>query len=233
MEEIEIFIKDNIMNIENNIEKALAKVGRKDKVELVAVTKTVGIDKIKEAIELGIHSIGENRVQEFERKYEEIGKSANCHMIGHLQSNKAKDLVGKIKLIHSLDRVSLAKELNKRSKNKGLVTDALIQVNVSEEKTKFGLKIEEVLDFIEKALKYENIKIKGLMTIAPHTDDEKELRKVFRTLYSLKEDILSRNYKELTMDYLSMGMTNDYEIAVEEGSNIVRVGTGIFGERNY
>lgn len=233
MEEIEIFIKDNIMNIENNIEKALAKVGRKDKVELVAVTKTVDVEKIKEAIELGIHSIGENRVQEFERKYEEIGQSANCHMIGHLQSNKAKDLVGKIKLIHSLDRVSLAKELNKRSKNKGLVTDALIQVNVSEEKTKFGLKIEEVLDFIEKALKYENIKIKGLMTIAPHTDDEKELRKVFRTLYSLKEDILSRNYKELTMDYLSMGMTNDYEIAVEEGSNIVRVGTGIFGERNY
>lgn len=154
-------------------------------------------------------------------------------MIGHLQINKVKYLIGKTKLIHSLDRISLVKELNKRSKAKDIVTDVLVQVNVAEEKSKFGLKTEEVLSFIEKVLDYNNIRIRGLMTIAPHTDDERELRNIFRNLYNLKEDIKLRNYSELSMDYLSMGMTNDYELAIEEGSNMIRVGTGIFGKRNY
>lgn len=154
-------------------------------------------------------------------------------MIGHLQTNKVRHLIGKTRLIHSLDRMSLVKELDKRSKNADLITDVLVQVNVSNEKTKFGLKTDEVLQFIEKALEYKNIKIRGLMTMAPHIDDEKELRKVFRTLYEIKNDIKLRNYKELSMDYLSMGMTNDYEIAIEEGANMIRVGTGIFGTRNY
>lgn len=226
-------IEKNIIDIKENIKEALIKSGRSDDVELLAVTKTVGVNKVEEAIKLSIKNIGENRVQELEKKYDEIGNKVNYHMIGHLQSNKVKYLIGKTKLIHSLDRMSLAKEINKRSKNKDLITDVLIQVNVAEEKTKFGLKTEEVLSFIEKVLVYENLNIRGLMTIAPHIDDEKELRKIFRSLYNLKEDIISRNYKELSMDYLSMGMTNDYKIAIEEGSNIVRVGTGIFGERDY
>lgn len=226
-------IERNIIDIKENMKEALIKSGRSDNVELLAVTKTVGVNKVEEAIKLGINNIGENRVQELEKKYDEIGNKVNYHMIGHLQSNKVKYLIGKTKLIHSLDRMSLAKEINKRSKNKDLITDVLIQVNVAEEKTKFGLKTEEVLSFIEKVLVYENLNIRGLMTIAPHIDDEKELRKIFRSLYNLKEDIISRNYKELSMDYLSMGMTNDYKIAIEEGSNIVRVGTGIFGERDY
>lgn len=233
MEEMKISIRDNIINIEKNIEEALTKSGRTDKVELIAVTKTVEVEKIKTAIKLGIENIGENRVQEFDKKYEEIGRNTNYHMIGHLQSNKVKYLIGKTRLIHSLDRMSLVKELNKRSKNKNLVTDTLIQVNVSQEKTKFGLEMENVLDFIEKVLKYENIRIRGLMTIAPHIDDEIELRRIFRTLYNLKEDIASKNYSGLSMDYLSMGMTNDYKIAIEEGSNMIRIGTGIFGKRNY
>lgn len=233
MEEIKISIRDNIINIEKNIEDALIKSGRTDKVELIAVTKTVDIERIKTAMKLGIDNIGENRVQEFEKKYKEIGRDINYHMIGHLQSNKVKQLIGKTRLIHSLDRMSLVKELNKRSKNENLVTDVLIQVNVSEEKTKFGLKIENVLDFIEKVLKYENVRVRGLMTIAPYIDDEIELRRIFKTLYNLKEEIILKNYKELSMDFLSMGMTNDYKIAIEEGSNMIRIGTGIFGERNY
>lgn len=233
MEEIKISIRDNIINIEENMKKALIRSGRTDKVELIAVTKTVDMERIKDAIGLGIVNIGENRVQELEQKYEEIGENVNYHMIGHLQSNKVKYLIGKTKLIHSLDRMSLVKELNKRSKNKDMVVDALIQVNISEEKTKFGLKCDEVISFIEEVLNYKNIRIRGLMTIAPHISDERELRKIFSALYNLKEDIISRNYNELSMDYLSMGMTNDYEIAIEEGSNMIRVGTGIFGERNY
>lgn len=154
-------------------------------------------------------------------------------MIGHLQTNKVRNLIGKVKLVHSLDRMSLVKELNKRSKNNNLITDVLLQVNVSEEKTKYGLKVKEVIPFIEKILEFENIKIRGLMTIAPYTDDEVYLRKVFRTLFELKQTIIGENYNNLSMDYLSMGMTNDYELAIEEGSNMIRVGSAIFGERNY
>ena len=202
-------------------------------VELIAVTKTVDVEKINTAIDEGIKSIGENRVQELVVKMDEIEKPVDYHMIGHLQSNKAKDIIGKVKLIHSLDRLSLAKEIDKRSKADDIFTDVLIQVNVAEEKSKFGLKTEEVMDFIESILDMENIKIKGLMTIAPHIEDEEQLRNVFRDLNKLKYSIIDKNYSGVSMEYLSMGMTNDYEIAVEEGANIVRVGRGIFGDRNY
>lgn len=200
---------------------------------LIAVTKTVDVETIKEAIELGVTDIGENKVQELEKKIEEIGDNVDYHMIGHLQTNKVKYIIDKVKLIHSLDRKSLVKELNKRAKQNNLVIDALVQVNVAEEETKFGLEVSQVLPFIEKVLEFENIRIRGLMTMAPHTDDEKVLRQVFRTMYELQEEIKAHNYENLSMDYLSMGMTNDYEIAIEEGSNMVRVGTAIFGGRNY
>lgn len=154
-------------------------------------------------------------------------------MIGHLQTNKVKYIVPKVKMIHSLDRFSLAKELNKRANMNSLTINALIEVNVAEEESKFGLKIQEVVPFIEEVLKFENIRVKGLMTIAPYTENVESIRYVFKELYKLKEDISRRNYENLSMDYLSMGMTNDYEVAIEEGSNMIRIGTGIFGTRNY
>lgn len=234
MEGIKISIQGNIINIQENIENALKRSGREgEKVELIAVTKTIDIHRIKEAIDCGISNIGENRVQELETKYNLIGDNINYHMIGHLQTNKVRNIIGKTKLVHSLDRISLAQELDKRSKNNNITTDILIQVNVAEEETKFGLRVDEVLYFIEEILDLKNIKIRGLMTIAPYTTDEVFLRKVFRTLFNVKEDIRSRNYENLSMDYLSAGMTNDYELAIEEGSNLIRVGSGIFGKRNY
>lgn len=182
-------------------------------------------------IDLGVKNIGENKVQDLAKRILDVGDRVNYHMIGHLQSNKVKDIINDIKLLHSLDSLSLAKELDKRSKINDKIVDVLIQVNVAEEDSKFGFKVEEVLPFIEQILKFENIRIKGLMTLAPYTEDEILLRNVFRTMSNLKIDISKRNYKNLSMDYLSMGMTNDYEIAIEEGSNMVRVGTGIFGLR--
>lgn len=225
-------LKENLTNIEENIKKSLLKVGRVDKVELIAVTKTQELEKVRNLIDLGIMNIGENKVQDLMTRVADLGNTVNYHMIGHLQSNKVKDIINDIKLLHSLDSFSLAKELNKRSKMNNKIIDVLIQVNVAEEKTKFGFKVEEILPFIEQILDFENIRIKGLMTLAPFTEDEILLRNVFRTMSKLKADISKRNYKNLSMDYLSMGMTNDYEIAIEEGSNMVRVGTGIFGERN-
>ncbi len=200
---------------------------------LIAVTKTVDVDTINDAINLGISNIGENKVQELESKMDAIGDNVNYHMIGHLQTNKVKYIIDRVKLIHSLDRMSLVKELDKRAKTKDLVIDTLIQVNVSQEDTKSGLEVSQVLPFIEKVLEYENIRIRGLMTMAPHTDDEMVLRKVFKTMSKLQEEIKTYSYENLSMDYLSMGMTNDYEIAVEEGSNMVRIGSAIFGDRNY
>ena len=191
------------------------------------------MDEINDALNIGLKDIGENRVQELIKKYDIIGDKANYHMIGHLQSNKVKYIIDKVTLVHSLDRLSLAKELNKRAKMNNLIMDVLIQVNVAEEESKYGLKVSEVIPFIEKILKYENIRIKGLMTIAPFAENPEEIRWVFRDLRRLSETIKDKGYGNISMEFLSMGMTNDYEIAVEEGSNMIRVGTGLFGKRNY
>ncbi len=191
------------------------------------------IDRIKEAIEVGITSIGENRTQELEEKFNVLAGKVDFHMIGHLQTNKVKNIIGKTKLIHSLDRISLAEELNKRSMKNNIITDVLIQVNVAEEESKYGLRLNEVLYFIEDILEFTNIRVRGLMTIAPYTNDKALLRKVFRSLFKLSEDIKNRRYDAVSMDYLSMGMSNDFEIAIEEGSNMVRIGSSIFGKRNY
>ncbi|KNF08720.1 pyridoxal phosphate enzyme YggS family [Gottschalkia purinilytica] len=154
-------------------------------------------------------------------------------MIGHLQSNKVKYIIDKVGLIHSLDRMSLAKEIQKRASENDVIAEVLIQVNVAEEESKFGLKVKDVAPFIESILEFENIKIKGLMTIAPYSENPEDIRFVFKELKSLFEEIKERNYKNVDMKYLSMGMTNDYEIALEEGANMIRVGTGIFGKRVY
>lgn len=227
-------IKENLRFVLEDIDNILNSVGRDSgDVEIIAVTKTVPTEIIEKAIDLGVENIGENRVQELVKKIEYLKDSVNYHMIGHLQTNKVRNIIDKVKLVHSLDRPSLAKELDKRAKIHDIKIDALLQVNISEEKSKFGLKLQEVLPFIEDILKYDNIRVKGLMTIAPHTEDTKIIREVFRGLYDLKEDIQSRNYKDIDMKYLSMGMSNDYKIAVEEGSNMVRIGSAIFGKRKY
>ncbi len=191
------------------------------------------MDKINEAISLGIKDIGENRVQELTKKYDIIGDNVNYHLIGHLQSNKVKYIIDKVELIHSLDRMSLAKELDKRAKQNNLVIDTLVQVNVAEEDSKFGLKMEEVIPFIEEISKYKNIKIRGLMTIAPYAENPEDIRWVFRDLRKLSQTIQDKGYEHVNMEILSMGMTNDYIVAIEEGSNMVRIGTGLFGKRNY
>ncbi len=227
-----IIIKDRLLKLEENIQKSLIRAGREgDPVEVIAVTKTIDIDRIEEVLKLGYRNIGENKVQELENKYMVLPKDTNIHMIGHLQTNKVRNIIGKVKLVHSLDRISLAQELDKRSRMNNLITNVLVQVNIAEEETKFGLRQDEVLKFIEESLLFENIRIKGLMTMAPYTEDEKLLRHVFKSMTNLKENILKRNYKNLDMDYLSMGMTNDYEIAIEEGSNMIRIGSFIFGSR--
>lgn len=164
---------------------------------------------------------------------EVLGEDVNYHMIGHLQTNKVKYIIDKVKLIHSLDRISLAKEIDKQAKKYNMISNVLIQVNVAEEKSKFGLSLDEVLPFMDKISNFQNFNINGLMTIAPYTDDENMLRKIFKKMTKLKEEINNKKYENVSLEYLSMGMTNDYKIAIEEGANMVRIGTGIFGKREY
>src|SRR5690606_33618209 len=200
---MDITVKDNLLMIKQNINKALQKSGRTDdNVDIIAVTKTVGIEQINEAINAGLYKIGENRVQELIKKYDIIGDKVEYHMIGHLQTNKVKYIIDKVSLIHSLDRLSLAKELDKRAKKSNLNISTLIQVNVAEEKSKYGLRVNQVIPFIEEISKYENIKVKGLMTIAPFVEDPEEVRWVFRDLRKLSEMIEDRNYENVKMDIL-------------------------------
>ncbi|MDO5725407.1 MAG: YggS family pyridoxal phosphate-dependent enzyme [Tissierellia bacterium] len=226
-------IKKNLEFINLQIEDAKKRVGRTDEVLLLAVTKTVDYELIDKAISLGINDIGENKPQELVKRMNHYGDKLNYHQIGSLQTNKVKYLYKNTKLIHSLDRLSLAKEINKRAKRDDLIVDCLVQVNVSKEETKSGIYLEDLEEMIEKFLEFPHIKIRGLMTMAPYTDDEKILRNVFGKTYNAARSIEQNNYENLTMEFLSMGMTHDYQIAVEEGANIVRVGTAIFGERDY
>lgn len=226
-------IKRNLEDVLKKIEIAEKKSISGEKVELIAVTKTHGIDIIKEAIELGITDIGENKVQEFTTKYEKLGNDVNFHMIGTLQSNKVKYIYNKAKLIHSLDRMSLAKEIERKAQASNIIVNCLVQVNISNEESKGGVSFSETEKFIESLLDFKNLKIVGLMGIAKNTDDLSEIRDSFRRLYNLKEKIKKQNIEELEMKYLSMGMSSDFEMAIEEGSNMVRIGSSIFGKRDY
>ena len=228
------------MDIRRNLEDVLKKreIAEKksisgEKVELIAVTKTHGIDIIKEAVNLGVTDIGENKVQEFISKYDSLNEDVNFHMIGTLQSNKVKYIYDKAKLIHSLDRLSIAKEIEKRAKDSNIVVNCLVQVNISDEDSKGGVALSETEKFIESLLEFENLKIVGLMGIAKNTEDLSEIRSSFRKLYKLKEKLKNRNIEEIEMKYLSMGMSSDFEMAIEEGSNMVRIGSSIFGKRDY
>ena len=192
------------------------------------------IDAINEAIESGITDVGENKPQELARKYDVIGDKVRWHQIGSLQTNKVKYIIDKVYMIHSIDRLSLCEEIQKRAEKINKTINCLIQVNISEEESKQGISKDEAIDFIKTiSEKYKNIKVKGLMTMAPYTEDESIIRDTFKGLKDLSEEISRENIENVYMDELSMGMSNDFKIAVEEGSTLVRVGTSIFGERNY
>lgn len=228
-------IKDNLSEIKSKIDKAAKKVNRQsEEITLLAVTKTVDVDLVNEAMNEGITSVGENKPQELARKYDIIGDKLNWHLIGTLQTNKVKYIIDKVCMIHSLDRIALCEEIQKRAEQINREIDCLVQVNISKEESKHGLDKEEVVGFVkEVSEKYKNIKIKGLMTMAPFIEDENEIRGVFKGLKDLSTRIKELNIPNVGMDVLSMGMSHDYEIAIEEGATIVRVGTSIFGERNY
>ena len=227
-------LKENLKNVQNNIKKACERVGRKpEEVTLVAVSKMKPLSDIEELLETGQLEYGENYVQELCDKYENISKPVHWHMIGHLQTNKVKYIIDKVDLIHSVDSVKLAETIEKEAAKHNLTANILIEVNVAQEESKFGLKTEEVLPFIEKIANFEHIKVCGLMTIAPFVDNPEENRHIFANLHKLSVDINEKNIDNVYVNILSMGMTNDYEVAIEEGATMVRVGTGIFGARNY
>ncbi|MGB2783762.1 MAG: YggS family pyridoxal phosphate-dependent enzyme, partial [Atribacterota bacterium] len=212
------------------IKKAALKADRNpEEIKLVAVTKTATIEQIEEAIKTGVKIIGENKVQEAKEKYQIITADIEWHLVGHLQTNKVKYAVEIFDCIHSVDSIKLAEEIDKRSLQFGKTTNVLVEVNVSGEETKCGIKPEEVEPFLKEISKFSRIRVRGLMTIAPMVEDKEEVRPYFRKLRELSKEIKSKNIKNVRMDYLSMGMSEDFEIAIEEGANMVRIGRGIFG----
>ena len=227
-------ITENLSMVENKIAAACKRAGReRDEVKLIAVSKTQPVEAIREAIEYGINSFGENRVQELREKTEIIKDNLDWHLIGHLQTNKVKYVVGKVSLIHSLENIKLAEALDKEAAKLGITVDVLAEINVAKEASKFGVNPEDAENFIREVSKFPNINIKGLMTVAPYTDISEENRKYFRQLKKIMVDLNSKNIHNVNMNVLSMGMTGDYEVAIEEGATLVRVGPGIFGSRNY
>ena len=228
------YISENIENIRKNIDAACKRSGRDPKdVLLLAVSKTVDVDRIKVAVDCGLNSLGENRVQEIMEKYEPMGENVKWHLIGHLQTNKVKYIIDKVELIHSVESIKLAEEINKQAKKHNLVMDVLVEVNMADEESKFGVKPEETESFIRELALMDNIRVRGLMTVAPNVENGEENRVYFRNMKQLLVDINAKNINNINMDILSMGMTGDYETAVEDGATIVRVGTGIFGKRDY
>ncbi|MBR6572339.1 MAG: YggS family pyridoxal phosphate-dependent enzyme [Clostridia bacterium] len=235
MEKSSISIFDeNYKSIEEQISAAAIKSGRKrEDIILLAATKTVSTEVINYAIEKGIKYIGENRVQEFLSKENELSTNAHRHFIGHLQSNKAKDIVGRVEMIESVHSVKLARVIGELSKKKGIVTDILLEVNIGNEDSKSGFTAQEISEKIEEISKISGVKVKGLMAIPPICEKSDEIRKYFAQMNKLFIDIRAKKIDNVSMDYLSMGMSSDFAEAIEEGSNIVRLGTALFGKRNY
>ena len=224
----------NIQHVNRLINEALQKsVNPERSVKLIAVTNTVPTELIRKAAESGLTDFGENKVQELVSKYQELDSHIQWHMIGHLQRNKVKYIVDKVSLIHSLDSYSLAKEIEKRASASNQIIDCLIQVNVSGEKSKYGIDSTKTMELIQNLEPFKHIKIKGLMTMAPLTANQAVARDCFKKLYELQQEVIQRNYAEIDMEYLSMGMSNDFQAAIEEGSNMIRIGSAIFGERDY
>ncbi|MGB4438073.1 MAG: YggS family pyridoxal phosphate-dependent enzyme [Sedimentibacter sp.] len=228
-------IKENIELILKRTADAARRSGREpEDITVIAVSKTVDSIRAREAVESGISDLGENRVQELMNKYEQLSDlNIKWHMIGHLQKNKVKYIIDKAELIHSVENLELANEINKRAAQNNLTANILIELNIGEEESKFGINEENVYDFVKSMEQFDNIKVLGLMTVAPYCENPEDIRWVFRKMKEIFDKIALMNLKNTDMKYLSMGMTNDFEIAIEEGSNIVRIGTAIFGARKY
>ena len=227
-------LKENLANVEKNIEQACKNAGRsRDEVTLIAVSKTKPVEMLQEIYDENIRDFGENKVQELCIKMEQLPSDIRWHMIGHLQRNKVKYIVGKVELIHSVDTYRLAEEINIQAKKQNVIVPILVEVNIAHEESKFGISAEDAILLVEEISKLENIRIKGLMTIAPYVENPEDNRLYFRKIKQLSVDITNKNIDNVFMEILSMGMTGDYMVAIEEGATMVRVGTGIFGERNY
>ena len=205
----------------------------REDVTLIAVSKTKPISMLQEIYDHGCRHFGENKVQELVEKYESMPKDIKWHMIGHLQRNKVKYIVDKVALIHSVDSLRLAEEISKEAVKKNVEVDILIEVNVAEEESKFGITTDETIELVKQIAVLPGIHIKGLMTIAPYVEDAKENQRYFAQLKQLSVDISAKNIDNVSMGVLSMGMTGDYAVAIAEGATLIRVGTGIFGERQY
>ncbi len=229
-------VQSRLEAVQNRIEAAAKRAGRDVKeIKLLAVSKGHSLNKIKAVRKEGIYSFGENRVQELMGKCDQLNTNIEWHMIGHLQRNKVKYLLRRPSciLIHSVDSLRLAKEINKRARQEDRVIDILIQINTAKDDNKFGISSEQTIGFVEKVAELKHLQIKGLMTIAPYCDDQEVVRPYFRKLKSLAKDITEKDISGVIMEELSMGMTNDLEVAIEEGATILRVGSGVFGEREY
>lgn len=227
-------IAENIQDIQARIAAACRRSGRDPAtVRLIAVTKTIDVEQINIAVEAGMRVLGENRVQEVLHKYESVRPEVSWHLIGHLQTNKVRQIIDRVDLIHSLDSLHLAHELQKRACHRGRPVEVLVEVNVGQEASKFGLSPEDVPEFLKSLQEMNFIHIRGLMTVAPFLDNPEDVRMVFRRLKTLFEDMKHLELPNVRMEHLSMGMTHDFEVAIEEGATMIRVGTGIFGARNY
>ncbi len=227
-------LSDNLHEVQENIRKACERSGRNpEDVTLIAVSKTKPVSDIEQIYAAGIREFGENKVQEMNDKQKVLPGDINWHMIGHLQRNKVKYIVDNVAMIHSVDSVRLAEEISKEAVKKNVAVDILVEVNVAKEESKFGLYTEDVRQFVEQISKLPGINIKGLMTSAPFVDNPEDNRQYFKKFKDLSVDINAKNIDNVHMDFLSMGMTNDYVVAVEEGATHVRVGTAIFGHRDY
>ena len=229
---IDIF-DENYLQIVENIKSAVRKSGREPSdIMLLAATKTVDVKVINHAIESGIKYIGENRVQEFLSKYEEYSP-VNMHFIGHLQTNKVKDIIDKVSLIHSVDSYRLVEEISKQATKRNITMDILLEVNIGDEQSKSGFKYDEVVDAVQKIAQLDGVRIKGLMAIPPICETAEKNRPYFAKMNKLFIDIATKKIDNSSMDILSMGMSDDYQVAIEEGANMVRLGTALFGRRNY
>ena len=231
---METMLCENLKKVEDNVDAACKKAGRsRDEVTLIAVSKTKPVEMLSTIYNQGIRDFGENKVQEMCDKMEQLPSDIRWHMIGHLQTNKVKYIVGHTTLIHSVDSLHLAKEIEKQAEKKDVTVDILVEVNIAEEESKFGIHKEETYELVRQIAALPHVHICGLMTIAPYVENPEDNRMYFRGIRQLSVDIAEQNIDNVDMDVLSMGMTGDYMVAIEEGATIVRVGTGIFGERNY
>ena len=227
-------IAENIRSVEQRIQAACARAGRRrDEVTLICVTKTMPVTDLQEAYDEGQRNFGENRVQEITEKYPLLPDDIRWHMIGHLQRNKVKYLMDRVVMIHSVDSASLARTISKEAVKAGRTMDILLEVNAAGEESKFGLSYEEVLPLVREIAPLPGVHICGLMTVAPYTDDPETNREFFKKLRDLSVDIDRQSIDNVSMHTLSMGMTGDFEVAIEEGATHIRVGTAIFGKRDY